>query len=212
MEYPTKHTFLGATFEHAYVSGVWSINDNAMLVSYREALIRHGLPASGLKAAVRLSTSDVGLSGANLYPTLMTAGNHTITLGHSIKLAHENRVTMGDFEKKLRMIFPQCKTALERLAGLLNVDIRYPKNAMLAVMKYIGIPKRLSYEAVNLFISQNGENPCTAHEIYYGIAEAVFKTQSEGASGSDIVKLEDKVARALSVKWTDFDMPMDFKW
>jgi len=210
-EFP-KNTFLGASFEHAFVTGAWSLCDDSLLDSYRQALIRHGLPASGLKAAVRLSTSDVGTSGANLYPTLMTANNRSVTLGHNIKLAHKDGATLDDFDEKLKMIFPQCEAALERLANLLNVDVRYPKNAMLAVMKHIGIPKKLSFETVALFIAQNGEGACTAHEIYYGIAEAVFQLQSEGASGTKIVELEDKVARALNVKWPDFDMPMEYKW
>jgi len=36
--------------------------------------------------------------------------------------------------------------------------------------------------------------------------------QCDGASGSKVVRMEENVARALSVRWNDFDIPGDFKW
>jgi hypothetical protein len=83
---------------------------------------------------------------------------------------------------------------------------------MLRVSKHIGVGKKLAYEAVEHFRAMNGEDACTAHDVYFGINEVVFMLQCNGATGSKVVRMEEIVARALSVRWNDFDIPGDFKW
>ena len=79
-------------------------------------------------------------------------------------------------------------------------------------MKNIGMTKKLAFEAVDLFKAQYGEEPCTAHDIYFGISQAAFIAQCDGTDGSKIMQVEEKVARALTVRWHDCDMPGDFRW
>lgn len=59
---------------------------------------------------------------------------------------------------------------------------------------------------------QNGDEPCTAHDIYYGMSEIVFMVACGGASGTIIVQAEETIARALSVRWQEYDIPGNFKW
>lgn len=48
---------------------------------------------------------------------------------------------------------------------------------------------------------------CTAHDIYFAISEILFMLECEGASGSRIAKMEEQIARALSLNWGEYDFP-----
>ena len=109
------------------------------------------------------------------------------------------------------------KTLLDRagiksLTGLLEIEIRNPVNCLLGVCKRVGITKKLAYEAAQAFVDHYGDGPCTAHDVYYGINETVFLLQCDGATGSRVVQAEETVARALSVRWSDYDIPGELKW
>ena len=47
------------------------------------------------------------------------------------------------------------------------------------------------------------------YEVYCGIGEILFLAQSKGVSGRAMVELEEKVAKCLSVKWREYDIPGD---
>lgn len=45
-----------------------------------------------------------------------------------------------------------------------------------------------------------------------GMSEIVFMVACGGASGTIIVQAEETIARALSVRWQEYDIPGNFKW
>jgi hypothetical protein len=206
--------FIGGSFEHSIVTAVWELSgENALVKAYQDALTLHGIVCDELKPAVRLSSSDVGISCANLYPTLFTGKRgSSVILGNPLKLEHRDGATLKDFDSQLSLLYSQYKLALGSLTKFLDIEVRNPANCLLGVCKRVGVTKKLAFEAAELFKAKNGEDPCTAHDVYYGINEVVFMLQCDGASGSKIVKMEENVARALSVRWSDFDFPDDFKW
>ena len=83
---------------------------------------------------------------------------------------------------------------------------------MKGVMDRLGIARKYEAEAVELFRAQYGEDPCTAHEIYFGISEVLYMLACEGEEGSRISRMEENIARALSIHWTDYDIPGEYKW
>ena len=206
--------FTGGSFEHSMVTAVWELtSEDALIQSYKDALTMHGVYYDELKPAIRLTSSDAAFSGANLFPTLFTGkrGN-SISLGSPLKLEHKAGASLKDFDRQLSLLYSQYQLAIGKLGDLIKTGIYNPTNCMLRVCKQIGIPKKLSYEAAEQFKVLYGEDPCTAHDIYYGINEVVFMLQCEGVSGSRVVKMEENVARAMSIRWSDYDIPGDFKW
>ncbi|MCL2776167.1 MAG: transposase, partial [Oscillospiraceae bacterium] len=99
------------------------------------------------------------------------------------------------FGERLKMIFAQYTKAINGMTVLLSIDVRYPVNCMIGIMKRIGIPKKLAFEAADLFKAQYGDEPRTAHDIYFGICETAFMLQYNGADGSKIVQAEENIAR-----------------
>lgn len=204
--------YAGGFYDHSAVTALWSLEGNSELVeTYKDLLTLHGIKCSELIASVRLTTSDVGISGANLYPTLIADGKN-IPLGSPLKLEHKHGATLEDFEKKLSMLYSQYDLAIGKLKNLISITVRYPVNAMMGVMKKIGIPKKLAMEAIERFKAVHGIGFSSAHDIYYGISEVIFMMQCNGESGIRVTQMEETVSRALNIKWSDYDIPGELRW
>lgn len=207
-------TYLGGFYEHNYTSAIWELNgEDKLLEAYRKELMSRRLDIEDMKPVIRVSTSDTGDSGANIYPMLVSGmEKKTIALGSPLKLEHKSGATIQNFEEQLKMMYGKYQLAIGRLTSLLSVEISNPVNCMKGVMKRIGVPKKLGMEAVELFVAQYGEDPCSAHEVYYGISEVLFMLETNGEEGSRIASMEETVARALSVSWPEYDISGEMKW
>lgn len=218
VEYLQEHfpgcTFAGGFYDHSMVTAIWELSANDELTeTYANALAAHGITFKEIKPALRLTSSDVGVSGANLYPTLFAGkDSKTITLGSPLKLEHKNGASLERFDEQLAMVYSQYMLALNNLTALLDIEIDNPVNCMAGVCKRIGVTKKLALDAIELYTAQNGTGPNTAHAIYYAICSVIFALQCDGATGSRIAQMEENVARALSVRWRDYDVAGEMKW
>ena len=206
--------YLGGFYEHDMVSALWELSGNKELLdAYREELKMHGKHPEEMKPMVRITTSDTGMGGANIYPMLVSDnGRCTINLGSPLRLGHRNGTKISDFDEQLKMLYGKYQAATGNLIKLLNIDIRYPVNCMKGIMDKLGIVKKYKAEAVDLFIAQYGEDPCTAHDIYFGISEILYMLTCEGEEGSKITRMEEIIARALGLNWSEYDVPGTYAW
>jgi len=204
--------YAGGFFEHSAVTALWTLNGNDELIdTYRNLLDMHGVHGKKILASVRLTSSDVGISGANLYPTLIVDGRN-IPLGRPLKLEHKHNATMKDFEDRLNQLYSQYDLALGKLSELISVTVRYPVNAMMGIMKKLGISKKYAMEAIEKFKAVHGVGFSNAHDIYYAMTEVIFLMQCAGESGVKITQMEETISRALNVRWSDYDIPGEIKW
>ena len=202
-------TYLYGFYEHSLASAAWELSaDSSFLQSYQKELLMAGKSMFDLKPVIRVSTSDVGVCGANIYPMISyDAGRSLVPLGEPLYLQHKNRNGIGQFDEQLNQIYGKYQVAVEGIQKLLKIHISYPENCMKAVMKRVGISAKYRAEAVELFLCQFRQSDCTAHDLYYGIAEVIYMMQCEGESGSAIAAMEEKVARTLNLRWSDYDTP-----
>lgn len=201
-------------FDHSIVSAMWELGGNQELLdTYRTALKDHGMSDKVIAPAVRLTTSDVAASGANLYPMLLCEnGNRTINLGSPIKLAHTGGADLVQFMGNLRMLCSRYQDAIADMTKLMDIEIQNPLNCLKLVMKRIGIRKKLINDVAELFEYQSGNAPCTAHDIYFAINEASFCAACDGMQGHGIISLEEQVTRALTLDWKEYDVSGAIKW
>lgn len=209
--------FLTANFDHSIVTAIWSLDGqaNELMEAYRQAVAEKGVTeAMSARPGLRFTTSDVGVSAANLYPILLLGGsNRIIPLGDPLKLDHKNGADLDAFASSMDQLYACFKESIERQQQLLNVEIRYPYTTMLGVLKRIGITKKMSYEVADLFAGQPGvSSGCNAYQLYLAMSDVIFLAQCEGASAYRIAQLEENIARALRINWHEYDRPGDFKW
>ncbi len=204
--------YLGGFYEHDMVSALWELSgEDKLLDAYRKELDLHGKNAINMKPVVRITTSDTGMGGANIFPMLVSGSENTvINLGSPIRLEHRYGHDIAEFDQQLRQLYAKYQLATGKLIRLLKIDIYNPVNCMKGVMDKLKIPKKYQAEAVELFVAQYGEDPCTAHDIYYGISEILYMLTCEGEEGSRITKMEEIIARALSLDWQEFDVPGNY--
>lgn len=216
-EHYPGYTFVTGSFDHSTVTAIWELTGQDDLVdAYMDALKRHGLLTgdySDIRAAVRLVTSNTGISGANLFPMLYAGkASLPIPLGTPLKEDHKNGADMERFDENLSKLFAQYDIGLKALTALLDVELWYPVNAMQGVLKDVGVPKRLAAEVIEQYRSLHGEHPDTAHSVYYAMNEILFNMERDGATGSRIAAMEENLSRALHVKWSSFDIPGNLPW
>ena len=208
--------YIGGFYEHSMASAIWELDgEEGLLKAYKDELTANGVSPSGLglKPVIRIATSNTGDSGANIYPMLFSGTDKkTLPLGSPLQLKHKAGATIQQFEEQLNMVYGKYQYAIGNLAKLLSVEIMNPVNCMVGVMKRVNIPKKYGMEAVELFKAQYGEEPCTAHDLYYGISEVVFMLEVNGEEGSRVSAMEEKVGRALGVNWGDYDFAGEVKW
>ena len=218
VEYLNDHfkgcKYLGGFYEHDMASALWELSgEDELLKAYKKELILHGKAVEDMKPMIRITTSDTGAGGANIYPMLVAGKeNTTINLGEPLRLGHRNGTKISEFDNQLNMIYGKYQLATGNLIKLLQIDIQYPLNCMKGVMDKLGIARKYAAEAVELFKAQFGEELCTAHDLYYGISEILYMLECEGAEGSRITKMEETIARALSINWEAYDIPGEYKW
>lgn len=207
-------SYLAGFYEHDMASALWELSgEDELLDAYKKELMLHGRTPEEMKPVVRITTSDTGSGGANIYPMLVSGSeNITINLGSPLKLGHRNGTRISEFDDQLKLLYGKYQLAAGNLANLLKIEILNPVNCMKGVMDKLGIARRYAAEAVELFRAQYGEDPCTAHDIYFGISEILYMLACEGAEGSRITRMEETVARALAVNWADYDIPGAYKW
>lgn len=118
-----------AHFDHSIATAIWRLDGQAdnLLDTYHREIAAKGLQTEKMVPALRFSTSDVGMSGANLYPIfLVGAESRIVPLGYSIRTEHKNGVDMQYFEEQLRLVYAQFEKALDKQVQLMNIEIRYP--------------------------------------------------------------------------------------
>ncbi len=109
--------------------------------------------------------------------------------------------------------FAKFEVTANDLAALLNIEIQHPVNAMTAIMKHLGLPKKISLDAISTFAAQNGEDPASAHDVYCAINEVTFLMKSNGYDQVKIVKAEEIIARCLKFKnWKEYDFATSVSW
>ena len=71
-----------AHFDHSIATAIWCLDGQAdkLLDTYHREIAAKGLRADKLVPALRFSTSDVGMSGANLYPIFLAGAESPVSI------------------------------------------------------------------------------------------------------------------------------------
>ena len=179
---------------------------------YKELMQNYGRKTDkDIKAVVRITTSDVGVSGANIFYSLQEPTRNVI-LGNALKVTHKNCKGMEDFTENIESIFDYYREVLKGVMWLCDIWIEHPANAMAGIMKQAGFGKKLLAETVEQFKATTGDEPCSAYEIYCGICESITIARQEKTTERGLLALEEKIAGCVSKRWHEYDIPGTVKY
>lgn len=195
--------------DHALISASWTMPDQKedLLGAYAKLLASQGKTtmASKLMPGVRFVTSDTGVASAKVSALLM-GGQYPIHIGGCIAVDHRHQSKMTDFEEALDQLFAQFGDSVSKLQKLQEIHLDYPVNAMTRICKKLSLPKKASAEAISMYEMAYGGGPATAHDVFLAMQEIPFILKTQGTPESKLLVMEENMARALTIKWSDYDL------
>lgn len=202
------NVFEGGYADHAITSASWSLpkQKEDLLRAYSKLLEAEGKRAMAEKLVpgIRFSTSDTGVASAKVSALLMGL-QYPIHIGGMVATEHRRQTKVPDFVDSLDMLFAQFGDSITRLSRLLSVRLEYPVNAMTAICKKLSMPKKAALEAIAMFETANGDAPASAHDVFVAMQEIPFNLKIHGAPMSKLLTLQETMARALTLRWSDYD-------
>lgn len=210
------NVFTSGYSDHAISSASWSLpgQKRELLDTYSKLLAAqgHAKTADKLTPGIRFSTSDTGMASAKVAALLLGA-QYPIHIGGMVAVDHRWQAKVEDFSDSLDMLFAQFGDSIARLSGLLKVHLDYPVNAMTAVCKRLALPKKAALDAIRMFEAAFGEDPATAHDVFMAMQEIPFNLKAGGKTPeSKLLVLQESMARALTLRWTDYDYAKKVDW
>ena len=207
--------FSGGYVDHSITSASWTLPDQKteLLDTYTKLLAAEGKTAMAAKLmpGIRFSTSDTGVASAKV-SALLVGLQYPIHIGGMISVEHRRQSKVPDFVESLDMLFAQFGDSVARLSGLLSIHLDHPVNAMTAICKRLALPKKAAMEAIDMFEMAIGEDSATAHDVFVAMHEIPFILKTQGTPESKLLALQENMARALTLKWRDYDYAREVKW
>lgn len=195
--------------DHSLTSASWRMPDQKedLLGAYTKLLASQGKTAMAdkLMPGIRFMTSDTGIASAKV-SALLVGGQHPIHIGGCIAVDHRHQKKVSDFDTALDQLFAQFGDSIAKLQKLLEIHLDYPINAMTRVCKKLSLPKKAAVEAIAMFEMAYGGGPATAHDVFLAMQEIPFILKTENTPESKLLVVEENMARALTLKWSDYDL------
>ena len=207
--------FSGGYVDHSITSASWTLPDQKtqLLDTYTKLLAAEGKTAMAAKLTpgIRFSTSDTGVASAKV-SALLVGLQYPIHIGGMISVEHRRQSKVPDFVESLDMLFAQFGDPVSRLSALLSIHLDHPVNAMTAICKRLALPKKAAMEAIDMLEMAIGKESATAHDVFMAMQEIPFILKIQGTSENKLLALQENMARALTLKWRDYDYAREVKW
>ena len=168
--------------------------------------VAHDLPL----IRVKLVSSDVGLSGANLYPYIRVT-EMDLPIGRPLTLEHKGDCSYERFEENCEKILSVLKDCTKRMEQLSDYRMNHPTGAIRRICKAAGLPKKQSLEAADYFPDLYGTSG-TGLDVYWHCFE-VYETYAEASKSVNTARklqIEEALTRSL-YQMEEFDLPFDWE-
>ena len=77
---------------------------------------------------------------------------------------------------------------------------------MTRVCKKLSLPKKAALEAISMYEMAYGGGCATAHDVYLAMQEIPFILKTQYVPESKRLIVEENMARALNLNWSEFDL------
>ena len=167
--------------------------------------------------SVRLVTSNLGLSGTNLYPLFLfktTPEQRTYSVlpatEKRIVLEHKGDANIEKFAKNCEKMFGLIELLPQNIAALNGMIVHYPTHCLINVAEKVGIPaKYVKPVAEDVAFLYQGCEP-TAKEIYMYLAQ-VIDAPTDAVERMQITEKVGRGIRLMREHLDEVDIPK-IKW
>lgn len=197
--------FDSGTVSHEFLIAEYLLNDREMEESFRLKLNDAGADIGELRAGVRFSTSDVGLS--RVYATLFyDADGVRTTLAGRVELEHKGQASIEHFRDdiaKLGMLFRECEDRIEELG---NLDIKDVSGTVKRVRTENSfLPKQIS-EQVEDDLKVRFPAGGTGIDVYLALNEIVQRhAASTSLSPTRYLNLCEQASKLMYLDFQKYD-------
>ncbi len=200
--------YVRGTVSHESSSAEFIFQDDEIDSNLLDAFSKIGIDTSDYNAHIKVLTSDVGLSGANIYPFIRSekTGNQ-ISIGTPIKLEHIGNADMDKFKANLLSCFSSFVECSEHLDAMSNIKIHNPADTLYNIGHKVGLPEKLIKEAYEDFDNEFSFT-CKGTDVYVKLFDILDSYISDDEV-SDIrqMQLNENITRICFYSLSKYDMP-----
>lgn len=201
--------FESAFASHMHFGATYVIKDKNLIGNVETIFSNAGVNVGTMKAAIRLISSDVGMSGVNLYPYVHGSGR-TFMIGTPISLTHKNRNGLGEFANNCTKIMATFKESESKLQDMETKPVKNVSGMFLRIAKQAGLPKKMCCEKAEALEIMYGSN-AKQIDLFSALYEVLEDYDAEKMLSNDRrLTLEEGISRIVFSRMEDFDLP--FQW
>ena len=161
--------------------------------------------------AVQFCTSDTGASAATIVPRFKTESGVYFSVNDGIRVEHKRAHTgkkdgLELYEEETARIYAKFAETEETIKAMAACMLQNPENAIVAICKKVGIPAKWGSRAQAELGKYTHGRPCSAHDVYLCIVEVLAYAREENVPMQRYQKLDDAVAKVLTLRWDDYDI------
>ncbi len=189
------YSFEEGTISREYASFTYRLNDANLKKELETVFLKGGINIHGYEPMIRFGTSNVGVSGMNLYPVLKK-GNHIIEIDLPIKLEHKNGANAEMLAENTRKILTMFRLTPSKIDALADLEIEYPELCMKNIVQSTGLPQKFFFEKAEDFGGAYAD--ATALDLYFALSDALgeYKLKNKVSTFQEITYTE-KICRIM---------------
>lgn len=176
-----------------------------------DAFSEIGLDISNYNAHIAVLTSDVGLSGVNVYPFIRSETNgDIISIGTPVKLEHIGSADTEKFRENLLSCFASYRDVAENLKKMKEIKIHNPADCLYNIGHKIGLSEKKLKETCEEFDSEYPYT-CSGSVVYvklFEVLDIILSDAEEKISDIRMMQLSENITRICFHSMSKFDMPV----
>ncbi len=200
--------YVRGSISHESSSAEFLFQDDETDSNLMDAFSKIGIDTADYNAHIKVLTSDVGLSGANIYPFIKSETTGTmISIGTPIKLEHIGNADLEKFRTNLLSCFASFIDCSEHLEQMCSIKINNPADTIYNIGRKVGLPEKLIKEAYEDF---DAEYPftCKGTDVYVKLFDILDSyINQEEISDIKQMQLNENITRICFFSLSKFDMP-----
>ena len=198
--------FVSGSISRSCVMASYEVLDAKLKSKIEEVFLKGGINVRGCAVSLKFCTSQIGMSGMNLYPTLQY-GDTTIPLDVPMKLEHKNGVGLEELANNVKEICSMYRATPQRIQSLEDIVLSNPEDTFKNMSLSAGLPQKFFYEKAVDFASSYPS--ASMLDMYFAMFDALAEYKAETELRElEYIQLTERLARLFFGSYVEkIDVP-----